>query len=284
MAQEKRYSIGEFSSKTRTPIRTLHYYDEIGLLKPEKDPNSGHRQYTDADVIVLQKIVSFKFLGYRLDQICGILNEPSLDLSLLETLEVQKKAFEQKKEQLETALRAIDRTIKILEEEGEVDSTILMSVISNIQTEKEQRRWLEQRISKDIVDDLFNKTEEEMSTLDKKFVQFTQKFKELSGAPFDDPVVEETIKKYLEMAMNFVGKEAILSFSTIEESEALELEELSLMPFSKEEEEWLWQAMDHYMRKFEAEGAEWSWLKEIKEKKKQEEQKKQIEKQEKTGK
>lgn len=50
-------------------IQTLHFYDEIELFQPEKHPNSGHRQYTNQDVLTEQKIVSLKFLGYSLNQI-----------------------------------------------------------------------------------------------------------------------------------------------------------------------------------------------------------------------
>lgn len=69
MSNNRTYSIGEFSTRTGTSIRTLHYYDEIGLLKAEKHPRSGHRQYTAQDVLTLQKIVGFKFSGYNLEQI-----------------------------------------------------------------------------------------------------------------------------------------------------------------------------------------------------------------------
>ncbi|MBB6282526.1 DNA-binding transcriptional MerR regulator [Geobacillus subterraneus] len=66
------YSIGEFAKKTGTTVRTLRYYDEIGLLSPQKHPHSGRRMYTDEDVLTLQKIVSLKFLGYSLGQIYAI--------------------------------------------------------------------------------------------------------------------------------------------------------------------------------------------------------------------
>ncbi|GAB7388057.1 hypothetical protein BSNK01_18940 [Bacillaceae bacterium] len=55
MEKNRKYSIGEFSKMTRTSVRTLHYYDEIGLLKPAKHPSSGHRMYDDGDIMKLQK-------------------------------------------------------------------------------------------------------------------------------------------------------------------------------------------------------------------------------------
>ncbi len=65
----KKYAIGEFAKKTGMTIRTLHYYDEVGLLKPAVIAASGRRYYSDENIIELQKIVSLKFLGYSLEQI-----------------------------------------------------------------------------------------------------------------------------------------------------------------------------------------------------------------------
>jgi DNA-binding transcriptional MerR regulator len=82
MDQGSKFSIGQFSEKTGISIRTLHYYDEIGLLKPEKHPSSGHRIYTRKDILTLEKIISLKFLGYSLDKITNLLNESSFTVNI----------------------------------------------------------------------------------------------------------------------------------------------------------------------------------------------------------
>lgn len=61
MSKKEGCSIGEFSKRTGTSIRTLQYYDEIGLLKPEKNVCSGHRVYKGKDILDLQKIVILKY-------------------------------------------------------------------------------------------------------------------------------------------------------------------------------------------------------------------------------
>ncbi|MBX6396328.1 MAG: MerR family transcriptional regulator, partial [Alicyclobacillaceae bacterium] len=86
MERGKKYSIVEFSKITDTSIRTLRYYDEIGLLKPAKHPESGHRWYDDQDLLKLQQITSLKLLGYTLEQIKVIMNEPNFDLGLKDSL------------------------------------------------------------------------------------------------------------------------------------------------------------------------------------------------------
>lgn len=244
------YQIGEFSAKTGTSIRTLHYYDEIGLLTPKKHPTSGHRLYSDNDVLKLQKIISLKFLGYSLEQISEMMKESSFDMSLAESLQIQKKALEDEKEQIETALLAINRTIALLQDEGEVDSAILMSIINGFQTIKTQREWLEQYTAKEVVDQIMNKTEEENIALDKEYIRLSKEVKRLFGQPIDDPEVQNVIDQYLKAMLQFLGEEAIQTISTLNVTEADELQafENSIpSPFTKEEEEWLNKVMEYYM-------------------------------------
>ncbi|PLR86556.1 MerR family transcriptional regulator [Bacillus canaveralius] len=249
MGTDKQYLIGEFSEMTGTSIRTLHYYDEIGLLQPEKHPSSGHRLYTDRDLLKMQKIVSLKFLGYSLDQICEMMNESSFDVSLIETLKIQKSLLEEKKEHIESALAAIKRTITLLEDEGEVDSAILMSLINNVQTEKNQRRWLEKHMPQDVVNRLYNKTEEDKVILDKEFIQLSKEVKRLAGKPVDDPEVQDLIEKHMKATVEYIGEDAMQAFAGIETADAEELEKMVMIPspYTKEEEDWLNQAMEYYM-------------------------------------
>ncbi|MBB2481981.1 MerR family transcriptional regulator [Bacillus sp. APMAM] len=247
MSNNKKYSIGEFSAKTGTSIRTLHYYDEIGLLKAEKQPSSGHRQYNDQDVLTLQKIVSFKFLGYCLEQIGKMMKESSFNSNLNDTLQKQKKAFEQKKEQIETTLNAINRTIELIADEGEVDSPVLMSLVNSMQIEKDQRLWVEHHISKDVADQLFNKPKEELVALDKEFIQLSKEVKRLMGKSVHDPEVQELVDKHMKATLEFVGEEAIYAIQDLEDLEIEKLENMCFSPYTKEEEEWLNQAMEYYM-------------------------------------
>ncbi|MFT4416963.1 MerR family transcriptional regulator [Fredinandcohnia humi] len=241
------FSIGEFSERTGTSIRTLHYYDEIGLLKPKKHPTSGHRLYVNHDLLTLQKIVTFKFLGYSLDQIREILNESSFDTGLTETLALQKKALEEKKEHIESALAAIKRTITLLEEEGEVDSAVLISLINGIQTEKEQIQWLQQRMSSEIVEHFTNKPEEELVALDKEYIRLSKEVKRLFGTPVQDPEVQAMLDKYIKATFAFIGEEAMHALAEFDISDAANLEKMVPSPYTPEEEEWLNQAMEYFM-------------------------------------
>jgi DNA-binding transcriptional MerR regulator len=69
--------IGELARRTAVSVRTLHYYDEIGLLAPSEHTYTGHRRYTSADVARLQQIVSLRQLGLSLEQIRDCLDRGS---------------------------------------------------------------------------------------------------------------------------------------------------------------------------------------------------------------
>lgn len=100
------YSIGEFSKKTGITIRTLRYYGEKGLLKPARISEGGQRYYNDANIITVQKIVTFKYLDYSLEEIKELLKK---DDSLLQSLEHQKLQLLKKKKQWNKCLQRLIR-------------------------------------------------------------------------------------------------------------------------------------------------------------------------------
>jgi DNA-binding transcriptional MerR regulator len=69
MSPRTQWKVGELARVTGTSVRTLHYYDEIGLLVPSGRTRAGHRVYGAADVTRLQQIVSLRALGFSLEQI-----------------------------------------------------------------------------------------------------------------------------------------------------------------------------------------------------------------------
>lgn len=78
--------VGELAERTGLTVRTLHHYDEIGLLSPCRRTASGHRLYGAAEVRRLQQIASLKHLGLSLDEIRACLDRP--EFSLERTLEL----------------------------------------------------------------------------------------------------------------------------------------------------------------------------------------------------
>lgn len=73
------YKVGEVARRTGVTVRTLHHYDEIGLLSPSHRATGGHRLYTAADLGRLQQILSLRQLGFSLDEIRDCLSAPGFD-------------------------------------------------------------------------------------------------------------------------------------------------------------------------------------------------------------
>jgi DNA-binding transcriptional MerR regulator len=73
------YSVGEVSRLARVTVRTLHHYDEIGLLRPGGRTASGYRLYEPADLDRLQRVLFYRELGFGLDEITAILDDPAAD-------------------------------------------------------------------------------------------------------------------------------------------------------------------------------------------------------------
>lgn len=89
-------TVKEVSKLTGVSVRTLHYYDAIGLLKPAKVTEAGYRMYDDTSLIRLQNILLFRELKFSLKKIKTILESPNFDLSKaimqqIELLELQRK-------------------------------------------------------------------------------------------------------------------------------------------------------------------------------------------------
>ncbi|MEH0844435.1 MerR family transcriptional regulator [Micromonospora sp. CPCC 205711] len=73
------YTVGQVARAARVTVRTLHHYDEIGLLSPSGRTAAGYRRYDDADLERLQQIRYYRELGFPLDEIAAILDDPAAD-------------------------------------------------------------------------------------------------------------------------------------------------------------------------------------------------------------
>ncbi|GAA0955438.1 MerR family transcriptional regulator [Streptomyces rhizosphaericus] len=73
------YSVGQVAGFAGVTVRTLHHYDEIGLLRPGARSAAGHRRYDDADLDRLQRILFYRELGFPLEEVAVLLDDPDID-------------------------------------------------------------------------------------------------------------------------------------------------------------------------------------------------------------
>ncbi|SER05460.1 MerR family transcriptional regulator [Piscibacillus halophilus] len=108
------YQVKEVSELSGVSVRTLHHYDNIGLLQPSKVADNGYRYYNDENLKQLQQILFFKELDFSLNQIKEIMDDPEFNQK--ETLMNQRHLLEKKKHRLEKLINTIDETIDSMEE------------------------------------------------------------------------------------------------------------------------------------------------------------------------
>ncbi len=112
-------TVKEISDLTGISVRTLHYYDEIGLLKPTEKSDAGYRLYDDKGLETLQQILFFREFDISLKEIKAVLDNPALERNQI--LQVQRKMLVTKKERMERLIASID---DILKGENKMDFTI----------------------------------------------------------------------------------------------------------------------------------------------------------------
>ena len=112
-------TVKEISDLTGISVRTIHYYDEIGLLKPTEKSDAGYRLYDDKALETLQQILFFREFDISLKEIKAVLDNPALERNQI--LQVQRKMLVTKKERMERLIASID---DILKGENKMDFTI----------------------------------------------------------------------------------------------------------------------------------------------------------------
>lgn len=123
--------IKEFAELTGVSVRTLHYYDEIGLLKPSfVDEQNGYRFYNEASLERMQEILFYRELDFPLKSIAEILASPNYDKQ--KALAEQKRLLTLKKDRLERLIAALEQA-----EKGE----ITMSAFDNSEYETARQQY-----------------------------------------------------------------------------------------------------------------------------------------------
>ena len=129
--------IKEFAELTGVSVRTLHYYDEIGLLKPsEVDAQNGYRFYDENAFERMQEILFYRELDFSLKTIAEILSSPDYDKQ--QALSRQRKLLLAKKELLEQLIDALDSMEK---GEGFMQPNNEYEDMKNKYAEEVKQRW-----------------------------------------------------------------------------------------------------------------------------------------------
>ncbi|MFC4559538.1 MerR family transcriptional regulator [Virgibacillus kekensis] len=102
--------VKEIAELAGISVRTLHHYDEIGLLSPENTTEAGYRIYSNNDLEMLQQILFFREVGFSLKKIKEIIHNPSFNQN--EALQLHRKLLLEKRARLDRMINTLDKTIQ----------------------------------------------------------------------------------------------------------------------------------------------------------------------------
>ena len=110
MAMRKKYSVNQVARLSGITVRALHYYDQIGLLKPAMRSEKKYRYYDESDLLRLQQILFYRELAFSLEQTRNILDDSDFDF--VEALKTHRQTLIQKHKRINQLIQTVDQTLE----------------------------------------------------------------------------------------------------------------------------------------------------------------------------
>jgi DNA-binding transcriptional MerR regulator len=153
------YKVKEVADMAGVSVRTLHHYDQIGLLQPEAVTPAGYRLYTDKNLERLQQILFFKEIGFTLQEIKSMLDSPGFDRT--QALRAHRELLLAKKKRLEEIIRTVEKTLSSIEGGIDMDKEEMFDAFDMSEIKKHQEKYAEEArrmYGKEIVEETEKRT------------------------------------------------------------------------------------------------------------------------------
>lgn len=204
--------VKEVAELVGVSIRTLHHYDQIGLLTPKEITDSGYRLYSEENLETLQQILFFKELGFNLKEIKKIINSSLFNRQ--EALILQRKMLIEKRKKVDKMIETIDKTIKHMA--GEIQMTNEerfegINVGFNQFEEEARRRWGNQSID-EINAKLKGMSKGEQNDLSDRWDMIFNKLACLRDQSPESKEVQATIKQWYDFLNENFSKYSLDAF------------------------------------------------------------------------
>lgn len=192
-------------------VRTLHHYDEIGLLTPEDITESGYRLYSRNDLATLQQILFFKELGFPLKKIKEIMASPTFDRT--EALEVQRNMLVEKRRRMDDMITMITNTIKnkkgelIMSEKEKFEG---FDFSSNPYEQEARDRWGDEAVDASN-EKIGSMSKDQQAALGEKFDMIYKNLADLRLLPPESEEAQEGIEEWF-VYLNKLGNYSLDAF------------------------------------------------------------------------
>jgi len=203
----KGYTVSRLAKLAGVSVRTLHHYDEIGLLVPAARSDAGYRLYNEEDLLRLQQILFFRELDFPLDDIRQILDDPAFNP--LAALEEHRRLLHERAGRIGRLLNTIDRTIAKLTENDMDDKVTDEDLYAGFSKEQQQRyeREVREQYDPELVAEsnrrVRNMTKTQWQALKMEGEEVHQILAGLMDRPMDDPEVQAAIARHYAMMNQF---------------------------------------------------------------------------------
>jgi DNA-binding transcriptional MerR regulator len=201
------FTINKLAKLAGVSVRTLHYYDAIGLLKPSRVGENSYRYYEEADLSRLQQILFFRELDFPLEKIKEIMHAQSY--SPLEALEEQKQLLEIKKKHVEGLLATITQTIRSMKGGESMSNDDKFSAFNDptYQQHKDEaeKRWGLTDAYKQSMERVGKMTKADLEAIKAEQEDYTQKLAMLftRGAAVDSVEVQDQVDRHYKQMCRF---------------------------------------------------------------------------------
>jgi DNA-binding transcriptional MerR regulator len=185
-----RYTVHQLAKQAGVSVRTLHYYDQIGLLKPANIEENGYRIYGDLEALKLEQILFFRELEFSLDQILEIINSKNFDIK--DALTDQKKFLELKKQKIEEVIEMINR--KLIGGEKNMTNSITDKI--DKYKEEARQRWGQTEPYMQSMERTKNWTKDDYDRVKNEFQAILEDLAKVSDKDIKDPEVQAVIKRH----------------------------------------------------------------------------------------
>jgi DNA-binding transcriptional MerR regulator len=195
LGKERIYTVSQLGKLAGVSVRTLHYYDQVGLLKSNRRKDNGFREYNEQSIVRLQQILIYRELDFSIEKIRELLANDQYDL--VKALSDQKSMLLERVEQAQVLINSIDVTMKTAK--GKINRDIMFE---GFPTEKVERwdnaqiKKLGEEGAKQHYHLLGGLSEEDAREYGQQSDRIYTEYAKVVGMPVDSPIVQSLIEEW----------------------------------------------------------------------------------------
>ena len=199
-------TVGKFATAVNTTIRTLRYYEKIGLLVPRKKNEANQKVYAREEIKTFFNIQLLKSMGWPLTNIKQMLDETAY--SFREMVDMQEAVLLDQRNKINASLEMMGRMKKVIHETGELNNEDMMLLMNAIRMEENQKTILKQYFPTDTVEQIIPKSKKQQLVFDRlnrKILSFFQAAIQRELRP-DSQEVQQELEELLALVPANINK------------------------------------------------------------------------------